>query len=564
MPARPVSATDLSIDLALFRQKKSLAEFPLFDGNTLSKAALAKRNTSGAARPSLLLTKSILSVLMGNVSPALVNSESVMVKAASMSGGGAVDAALNWVTNTWTCLYGSTYHLGLVALVEAIANAALAQDFGAAWVDLLDHFNGSRLPLDANLVRDLQEDEKFVEKLIRACDELYYWVRYRAQPCAESHDRIAGVFVTKQWPKEKLTAPVDLSPILLDAGAVRKRVLGLSAGATSTTVPTTSTSSDKGVFKGPQKAILQRAIEDRTATLLFGQTASGKNTCVNQVLAELGWGYESIGGKEGLIDLDFLGSLTKTKKGLAWVDGPLGRAMRRAVDGPIVVFIDEFTRIRPEQVNLLIDLLNEIPEELMVVSGAKLDHKSERGLYRRVEVPQCAEPFICPAENLIVVAACNRGRAYTAYDIDPALMRRFQRKIEFRYLDAESEAALLVEKSTAPLDVKIAKSCVAVATKARQMSETGEVSAPLDPGSLIYWASQLAERLNAESIRWNSSASASIKTSTRTRIITLAQAEAETTWIPAVLAPDLSGVLPLGKITALKDVVRDQFAANLV
>jgi len=543
---------------------------PVFDGSTSSTTALAKRNSSGKAHPSLLLVKSILSILMGNVAPALADDERVLVKAASTSGSGkSTDAALNWKTNSWVCLYGSTYHVGILALVEALANATCAQDFCAAWADLLeacDDGTGSLLPLDAVKLKTLQGRAAFQESIIRTADELYFWMRYRDQTADSKNDRLAGTVVEKLWPKMNMPTSVDLTPILIDPVAVRNRAKGTTSGPT-TAAPTPGTSAAKGTFKGPQKAILRRAIDDRTATLLFGQTASGKNTCFNEVIAELGWGFEAVGGKEGLADLDFFGSLTKTKKGLAWVDGPIARAMRRAATEPVVVWIDEFTRIRPEQVNILIDLLNEVPEDLMLKSGAKLDEthgKSTRGLYRRVEVPQCDQPFVCPAENLIVVAACNRGRAYAAYDIDPALMRRFQRKVEFRYLDADLEAALLIEKSSATLDPKVAKACVGVATKVRQMAETAEVSAPLDPGSLIYWANQVAERMKAESLLWNPKASASIKTTIRTRLITLAQEEAETTWIPAVLAPDLSGVLPLGKITALKDVVRDQFTANLV
>jgi hypothetical protein len=94
------------------------------------------------------------------------------------------------------------------------------------------------------------------------------------------------------------------------------------------------------------------------------------------------------------------------------------------------------------------------------------------------------------------------------------------------------------------------------------MAETAEVASPLDPGSLIYWASQVAARMRAESIKWSGS-SASTKSTLKTQVIAIAQCEAETTWLPAVVAPDLNGVLPIGKLTALKDVVRDQFNANL-
>ena len=554
------SPTDLELSVALFARKRALEEFPAVDAFTTH--GLARRNHhAGKSSNSLLLTKALLIALCGKVSAIYDTTTHVVIESTSpdritKSGKPSVTRVAisqHGLLNPMS-FFGATYHIGLAALGEAIVRASEAADLLEAWKHLItytrDHLN---LPLDWRGLATLN-DPGFNEALLRCADELYFWMRYSNATEAECvadgpHDRLAKAVVSKSNPVDP-RGSANLVSRLLDPSAWTSRAP--TATAPSPRAASAAPSGSKG-FKGPQKGILARSMEQRVSTLLFGQTATGKTECVNEVIGELGWGYEHVGGKEGLADLDFFGSLTKTQGGLTWVDGPLARAMRRAATEPIVVFIDEFTRIRPEQLNILIDLLNEVPEALMEKSGVTPWGKSARGHYRRVEVPQCEGVFNCPAENLVVVAACNLGRAYNVNSIDPALLRRLKRKIEFRYLKADDEITLLIEKSPVTLDRKIAQACVSVANQVRAMSATAEVSTPLDTGSLIYWTGEIAAR-------WKSLGATA---RTRATAIAVAQEEAATIWIPAVLAPDLNGQMPDAKIASMNDIIRDQFTANL-
>ena len=578
MPIKMVSPrksiNDEAISFALYARRSSPLEFYPSLSPGFKPRIGAVRN-SGDVGVSLMLTKALLVALCGRVTHLIDTGTAILVESSSTTrttktgkpSGELV--ALIKPTPTATpsqvtpfnaqFLFGTTYHVGLLALAEVMIRAEEATDALQAWIDLVEYVRAKhKLPLVWDELVHVSDTE-LNHLLVRTGDELYYWLRYQnalATNCVADglYDRLANqVKVDKRVPTERVrTGMSDLANVMLDVANLRSRM-----GRATASVPIATPSaplvvpSTKG-FKGPQKRILARSVEQRVSTLLFGQTATGKTECVNEVITDLGWGYEHVAGKEGLADLDLFGGLTKTKEGLAWVDGPIARAMRRASSEPIIVFIDEFTRIRQEQVNILIDLLNEVPEALMLKSGVTLWGTSKRGMYRRVEVPQCDGVFNCPAENLIVIAACNLGRAYSVQSIEPALMRRLKRKIEFRYLKAEDEVALVIEKSPVALDRKVAQACVGVANQIRAMSATGEVSAPLDTGSLIYWTSEIA-------VRWKSlGASARV----RSTAITVAQEEASTIWIPAVLAPDLNGQMPDAKVASMNDIIRDQFTAQ--
>jgi MoxR-like ATPase len=577
MVAPRKSINDEAISFALYARRSSPLEFYPWLNPSFKPRTGAVRNT-GDVGVSLMLTKALLVALCGRVTHLIDTETAILVESSSTtrttkSGKPSGElAALIKPTPTATpsqvvplnaqFLFGTTYHVGLLTLAEVVVRADEATDAMQAWIDLVEYVQEKhKLPLVWEELVHLN-DVELNHLLVRAGDELYFWLRYQNAPVVNCiadglYDRLANqVKVDKRVPTERVrTGMSDLANVMLDVANLRTRLGGRtpSAPVATPSAPVVVPSASAKGFKGPQKRILARSVEQRVSTLLFGQTATGKTECVNEVITDLGWGYEHVAGKEGLADLDLFGGLTKTKDGLAWVDGPIARAMRRAATEPIIVFIDEFTRIRQEQVNILIDLLNEVPEALMLKSGVTLWGTSKRGMYRRVEVPQCDGVFNCPAENLVVIAACNLGRAYSVQSIEPALMRRLKRKIEFRYLKADDEVALLVEKSPVTLDRKVAQACVGVANQVRAMSATGEVSAPLDTGSLIYWTSEIA-------VRWKSlGASARV----RSTAITIAQEEASTIWIPAVLAPDLNGQMPDAKVASMNDIIRDQFTANL-
>lgn len=67
----------------------------------------------------------------------------------------------------------------------------------------------------------------------------------------------------------------------------------------------------------------------------------------------------TIGGKEGLTDLDFLGAILPQPDGSRrWVDGPLLRALHLAKADSVLLFMNEINRIPRRNVNLLITLMN--------------------------------------------------------------------------------------------------------------------------------------------------------------------------------------------------------------
>jgi MoxR-like ATPase len=550
------SATDMELRDALFARKRSLDEFPFVTATTPHKTYARRNHHAGARDNSLLLVKSLLAALCGKVSAIYDTTTQVVVEALSpdrTTKTGAPSKTITAISQHGplnpTSFFGSTYHIGLAALAEAVVRAGEAGDLLDAWKDLIEYTQSHHtLPLDWASLKTLN-DLGFNEALLRCADELYFWTRYANAPDTECNadgpnDRVANAVINRSNPNIPVGSIKHANNKLIDPSQWTR-----VAPVTPALAPSSAPALGKG-FKGPQKAILARAVEMRVPSFCFGPTAVGKTMCFEEVALETGWAIETVMGKESLVDLDFFGGLTKTKDGLMWVDGPLARAMRRAVKEPVLVFIDEFTRLQPNQANILIEVLNEIPEALLEKMGVNLPAASARGMYRRVEVPQCDTLFLCPAENLIIVLACNLGRAYNVNSVDPALLRRMKRKIEFRYLLAPDEIALLIER-TPKLDLKVAKALVGVANQVRAMANTAEVSAPLDTDSLLFWAAEVAARaqLLAPFAR------------TCAAYTTIAQEEARTTWFPAVLPLNLNGLMPDNP--GLLGVIRDQFAANM-
>ena len=93
-------------------------------------------------------------------------------------------------------------------------------------------------------------------------------------------------------------------------------------------------------------AALETSITARENVLMAGPTGTGKTFALLEV-ARLNPRFELIivEGKEGLLDLDFLGAILPTEDDRrVWIDGPVLRAMRRAKTDPVVLFLDEINR----------------------------------------------------------------------------------------------------------------------------------------------------------------------------------------------------------------------------
>lgn len=288
---------------------------------------------------------------------------------------------------------------------------------------------------------------------------------------------------------------------------------------------------------------LIRGIQRGRNVLMVGPTGTGKTLCWREAVHFLGLPHENIDGKEGLLDLDFVGAIVPTEDGRkVWVDGPLTRAMRRAAGERVVLWIDELACIPQKHLNLLKGLLNPRSERELRLQGIKIEGRSALDQYYLLELPMTSKRVTCPAENLQIVAACNLGRDYAVYGLDAALTRRFEIQLDFDFLPAQQEAAVLVARTG--IEEGVAHVMAQVAARTRELYATAELPAPLDTASLLVWAEEVAAR-------WERP--------------TLAQliAAARITWLARVAGRDHRGRINDGNAMAVEDVIRDIWAAHM-
>jgi MoxR-like ATPase len=353
----------------------------------------------------------------------------------------------------------------------AIAEPADASDLLEAYQAMLDKVNEEGGVLTVNCK----------EVFCRTADELYYWVRYGGEEPDEANDQLKdaiirnteGVGITTSS-----THPVAFNA-LTDPNAMRKlrRSAGLVSDEEVESVEQESSNSFS-MFVGWQAKALDDSLAAGENVLLAGPTGTGKTFALLEV-ARLNplYNLTIIEGKEGLIDLDFLGAILPTEDGKrVWTDGPVLRAMRQAQTDPVVLFMDEINRVPRRQINLLLGLMN--PKTTLKVDG--------QGQFYVVEVPMTSEIVWCPTAHLRIVGAGNFGRSYAVYDLDPALRRRFDTVIEFDYLPANKELDLVMRESN--LSKRVARALISVAAETRRMMSNGELPGCVDTASLLNWA----------------------------------------------------------------------------
>lgn len=243
-------------------------------------------------------------------------------------------------------------------------------------------------------------------------------------------------------------------------------------------------------FVGPQAKLLLDGLHHRKIILLAGPTGTGKTLAVEDVVQHMpDTRFVRIEGKEGMLDVDFLGNVVPRQTERVWQNGPLAEAMLEAQHDPVLLFLDELTRFPREQINLLIGFLNRksgniCRQEGLDVVGA--------GPFYVARVPQDnSKVFVCPCDHLMIVAAANFGKDYAVYPLDPALRRRFTMAIEFDYPDQATEIGLIT--SITGLLRPIAELLVAVAIESRRIHENGDLPGQIDTASLIEWARKCVE-----------------------------------------------------------------------
>ena len=485
----------------LFRKRHALADegLPWLRGDERSAAWCARRNTTGEAGVSAILIRAVQAAAQHHaiVEGRVTTKEGrtlIAVRSTSKSSGKVIESYL-WSGTPWAAYLpnGSperaTYYLGLLVLAEACAAPADHADLLDAYEALIAETKGGTL-LAAH--KDL---------LCRAADELYYTLRYRDCPVDATHDRLSTLEVhdLAAFGASGLSGgTVPYSPrVFYDVDQLRT----YRAGASSSTVtPTarppkakprvTPTLSGLGRFVGRQAQLIYDGLRRGKTVLLAGPTGTGKTLAVEEVAQQLPDArLVRIEGQEGLLDVDFLGNIVPREDQRVWQDGPLAEAIQAAQIDPVLLFIDEVTRIPREQINLLIGFLNRKSGDLCRQEDLDVDGD---GPFYVARVPQDnSKVFTCPCDHLLIVAAANFGKDYAVYPLDPALRRRFTMVVEFDYPGKDAEIDLLTR--SAGLDRSLAETLVAVAIESRRVHENGDLPGQIDTASLIEWGRKCAE-----------------------------------------------------------------------
>jgi len=511
----------------LFRKRSPLTE----DGLPWLRGAeehpwTAKRNLSGKGVVSAILTRALLSALSGCVLNAAASRSAEQVEAAVRSHSAPDSSAncwLDWANNRCGVPHGDernivTYHLGVLAIIQALAEPHKALEFWQAYSALQHAF------------RQYGRSAEIKESLCRAGDELYYWMRYGSADPTAVNCRLEALQIVANWPGSAgaETFAVNTAP-LTDPDALRA-ILGESSAASPEAAPLQAGPETPGGFVGWQADALAEALSNGDRVLLAGPTGTGKTFALHQVVAHSEMLLVTIEGKEGLTDLDFIGAILPQEDGSRrWVDGPLLRAMRMAESDPVLLFIDEANRINRTFLNVLLGLMNPKTGSACRQMGLAVDGD---GPFYMIEAPMTSEIVVCPAAHLRIVAAGNFGRLYQVYDLDPAVRRRFDTVIEFDYLDYREELAL-VQRETPTLAARAAEALVKLAQETRRLLSNGEMPGCVDTASLLNWA----------------------KKCERVRTITLAgvMQAAKLTWADTVCGRDHTGRVNQGAFKALED-----------
>ena len=485
----------------LFRKRSPLVEdgLPFITGNENHEFA-AKRNP-GEGTASAILIRALKTTVQGEVSAGGFQSgNSVATLSKSKSSGSSQGASFDLSSGDVYIPNGDadkvTYYFGLPFILQALMSGIDAIDFLMAYYDLLKQYQVHGF------------GEKIKPALLRAADELYYWVRYGNLEVDPENDRLTAVNIKNSLPAstsikafvDSNTVPVKalnelptLKTLIEEATGELLEDFGASGSPVAAFAGVAPVSSTPGrAFIGPQYDVLQEAALAGETILLTGPTGSGKTLCVldyvrNERSESL---FVAMEGKEGMLDMDFLGAyLPQEDNTRKWVDGPLLYALRGGnLYGEVVLFVDEINRFQSEQQNIFISLLNRKPGSILRQMGIEDPSIDMDGLYYYVQVPMTSEHVYCPCSNLAIIAACNLGSGYTVHRFDHALRRRFETAIEFDYLPLAQEKEMIVRIG---LNAKQAEVMAKLAVRTREMFANGELPGCINTAHLTNWAAKI-------------------------------------------------------------------------
>jgi hypothetical protein len=447
----------------LFSRKREVDGYPWLKGADVI-ATPAKRN-KGTGRLSAMLAKSVIVMLKGDVIGISTLAEGgVFVRSVSQSGG--PNHQCWWLDNgpgAYLPRGNVTYHLGLIAMAEALIRKDDAGDLLDAWDNLVKAYEANGRNLDGAISDDVAT----------VADELYYWLRYAGADPMPTNDRLEHLYVLDAAETTAATPDAAIDHGVLTDGKKLKRY---RKGEKDPEAPKVSVpcGAPTPVFKGWQLGELIHSIDANQNCLLIGHTGTGKSLCVFEAHERLAKARRLfvIEGHSSLKEFDLLGGYVPDGSGgFAWRDGIITQALRE--EGSML-FIDEANRMPARVLNILLGILSR---------GAVVltEHGSEE-----VEA----------SDDFCVVMASNLGRGYHVESFDAALVSRFPVVLEYHYLPAKDEEQLLKDRTGVPRDV--AKIMVKVANETRRLRRSHELPGCIDARGLIAWATKFGGREGEE------------------------------------------------------------------
>ena len=452
-----------SIVPKLFRRKSTVDGFEWLAGQQELKC-VARRN-KGVGYLSAILAKAVVATLRKNVvSLSLLDGGGILVDSQSQTGHGTY-ATYMISTPDATAFYlpytTVTYHMGLLALAEALFFKREAEDLLDTWEDLLSECRG------VDLYRE--PPERVLDAIGRASDELYYWLRYREKSPEAENDRLdddmASVLDFRGFPYTLRTEQTLDGEILTDLDRFRDyRALEIVVERAESVIHPSVPGS---TFLGPQLAELMESLKLGMNVILIGRTSTGKTLCYSESIAHLGRKAFVLEGHESMKEFDLLGCYVPVGDGVfTWEYGLLPKAMR---EGTILV-IDEANRMPTRTLNVLLGAISR----------------------RKVVLTEHGSEEVEAKEGFQVIMACNMGKGYAVNAFDEALVNRFECILEFRYLPPHLEEQWLVERTG--LDRRVAQIMVKVASETRAKRRARELAGEITPRGLLAWARKFQAR----------------------------------------------------------------------
>jgi MoxR-like ATPase len=443
----------------LFSRKREVDGFPWLKGGE-EITVPAKRNKS-TGRLSAMLAKSVIVMLKGGVIGVSNLAEGgVTVRSLSQSGG--PNHLCHWL-NEGPAGYlprgNVTYHLGILAMAEALVRKCEAGDLLDAWDKLLEAYEAA-----GGMLASL------TNPIATAADELYFWLRYGSADPDPANDRLQALLVQDTAAPPAVTPGGPLNPsVLTDLRKLRRfrREMEILIPSPEPEAPIAL---PKPVFRGWQLSELVESLDENMNCLLIGPTGTGKSLCVLEGVERLKQARRIfvIEGHSSLKEFDLLGGhIPNGSGGFVWRDGIVTQALRE--EGSLL-FIDEANRMPARVLNVLLGIISR---RAVVLT----EHGSE-------EVPA--------SDDFCVVMASNLGKGYHVETYDAALISRFPVVLEFHYLPTRDEEQLLRERTEISKDE--AHVMVKVANETRRLRRSHELSGCLDPRGLTAWASKFKTR----------------------------------------------------------------------